>query len=71
MRNPPIQIITLVYGQVMRADGCHGKAANSSNTSTKLYTLTVALAHAGLLFPANVIGGAPARHDSSITRQGF
>ena len=55
----------------MGADGCHGKAANSSNTSTKLYTLTIALTHAGLLFPANVIGGASAGHDASITRQGF
>ena len=69
--NPPIQIVTLVDGQVMRADGCHSKATNSSYTCTKLYTLTVALAHAGLLLPANVIGGSSARHYASISRQGF
>ena len=55
----------------MGADGCHSKATNSSYTCTKLYTLTVALAHAGLLLPAYVIGCASAGHDASISRQGF
>ena len=70
LRNPPIQIVTLVYGQVMGADGCHSEAPNSSHTCTKLNTLTIPLAHTGLLLPAHAIGGS-AGHDTSISRQGF
>ena len=54
----------------MGADGCHSKAPNSSHTCTKLNTLTIPLAHTGLLLPAHAIGGSTG-HDTSISRQGF